>query len=287
MDQAYQEKKETEKFEPLEKHSDILQRWLEPFFDAIHIFTGDHGTHHEKHYFESYDPIGGLKVINLQPGMSISKKQVAKEFGYSGNRVWEKHSDILQRWLEPFFDVSHHNLIRKPFRGIRLLTFANKDDFKSVLEIINDAAQAYKGVIPPDCWHHPYMPETELRQAIAHGVEFWGIEHEGQLAGVMGLQRVKDVALIRHAYVRTACRNMGLGGRLLRYLPSLIQLPCLVGTWAAATWAVTFYENHGFRLVTPQQEKDDLLTKYWKVPPRQIETSVVLADERWFSARGG
>ena len=121
------------------------------------------------------------------------------------------------------------------------------------------------------------------RPPIRRGIEsaLWETEHEGKLAGVMGLQQIRDVELIRHAYVRTAYRNMGLGGRLLRYLLSLTRQPCLVGTWAAADWAVRFYEQHGFRLVSPA-EKDCLLPRYWGVPPRQIETSVVLADERWF-----
>ena len=155
-----------------------------------------------------------------------------------------------------------------------------------MLEIVNDAAQAYKGVIPADCWHEPYMPAGELRQAIDQGIEFWGIEHEGKLAGVMGLQQVLDVALIRHAYVRTDVRNKGLGGRLLRYLLTLTRQPCLVGTWAAADWAVRFYEKNGFRLVSPE-EKDRLLPRYWGVPERQIETSVVLADQSWFAERRG
>lgn len=157
----------------------------------------------------------------------------------------------------------------------------NDGDFGLIYEIINDAAQAYKGIIPADCRHEPYMPRAELKEAIGSGVAFWGIEHEGELAGVMGLQAVQDVALIRHAYVRTEYRRKGLGSRLLRYLLTLTRLPVLVGTWQAATWAVRFYEKHGFRLVTTE-DKDRLLPLYWGVPPRQIETSVVLADERWF-----
>jgi N-acetylglutamate synthase-like GNAT family acetyltransferase len=122
------------------------------------------------------------------------------------------------------------------------------------------------------------MPE--LREAVNSGVVFWGFEQDGELLGVMGTQPVQDVTLIRHAYVRTDHRRQGIGGRLLRFLLSRIDGPVLVGTWAAADWAIRFYRKHGFRLVTPA-EKDRLLRKYWRIPERQIETSVVLADEKW------
>jgi N-acetylglutamate synthase-like GNAT family acetyltransferase len=147
-------------------------------------------------------------------------------------------------------------------------------------EIINDAARAYKGVIPADRWHEPYMPREYLRHEIDAGVVFWGYEEKGRLTGVMGIQVVQDVTLIRHAYVRTTERNKGIGGRLITHLKTLITRPALVGTWAAATWAVRFYEQHGFRVVT-WDEKERLLRKYWSIPERQTETSVVLADERW------
>ena len=150
-------------------------------------------------------------------------------------------------------------------------------DFNAIYAIVNDAAQAYCGVIPADRWHVPYMPEDELRQEIASGVRFWGWQQDGQLLGVMGIQDVQDVTLIRHAYVRTACRNGGIGGKLLARLRELTARPILIGTWAAATWAIRFYQKHGFRLVTPE-EKNRLLKKYWSIPERQIETSVVLAD---------
>jgi GNAT superfamily N-acetyltransferase len=154
-------------------------------------------------------------------------------------------------------------------------------DFDAIYAIVNDAAQAYKGVIPADRWHDPYMPAAELRQAIAAGIEFWGFESAGALLGVMGIQPVRDVTLIRHAYVRTTQRRHGVGGQLLRFLMTRTSSPILIGTWAAAAWAIRFYEKHGFRLVTPE-EKDRLLPTYWGVPPRQIETSVVLGDQRWF-----
>jgi len=159
------------------------------------------------------------------------------------------------------------------------------DDFAAIYAIINDAAQAYRAVIPDDRWKEPYMPEEELRDEIADGVEFWGYEEDGELLGVMGIQQVKDVTLIRHAYVRTRHRNRGIGSKLLAHLRTLSDLPVLIGTWKAATWAIRFYEKHGFREVT-QQEKNRLLKTYWKVPDRQIDTSTVLADERWFARRG-
>jgi len=157
-------------------------------------------------------------------------------------------------------------------------------DFAAIHEIVNDAAQAYRGVIPTDCWHDPYMSKDELREAIRQGVEFWGFEHNGALEGVMGTQDVLDVTLIRHAYVRTAVRRQGIGGQLMLFLKRRIMRPALVGTWAAADWAIRFYEKHGFRLVSAE-EKDRLLPKYWGIPKRQIETSVVLGDETWFSAQ--
>lgn len=135
-------------------------------------------------------------------------------------------------------------------------------DFDSMFDIINDAAQAYCGVIPADCWHVPYMPKEYLRQEIDGGVQFWGWEESGQLVGVMGLQDVQDATLNRHAYVRTASRSGGVGGKLLTELRNWTPRSVLIGTWAAATWTIRFDEKHGFRLVTPE-EKDRLLNKYW------------------------
>jgi N-acetylglutamate synthase-like GNAT family acetyltransferase len=153
-------------------------------------------------------------------------------------------------------------------------------DFEAIYEIINDAAQAYQGVIPADRWKVPYMPREELREEIEAGVVFWGYKEKGQLLGVMGLQPVQDMTLIRHSYVRTARRNEGIGGRLLSLLKAQTGRPLLVGTWAAAVWAIRFYEKHGFRLVSPEDKKR-LLKKYWSIPDRQVETSVVLADPKW------
>jgi len=155
-------------------------------------------------------------------------------------------------------------------------------DFDAILAIINEAAEAYRGIIPADRWKEPYMPADELRDEIGHGVRFFGHAQSDGLVGVMGVQDVGDVALIRHAYVRTALRNQGIGGALLGHLVGWTERPILIGTWAAARWAVRFYEKHGFSLIEGA-EKDRLLRRYWSIPDRQIETSVVLADKRWLA----
>jgi len=161
-------------------------------------------------------------------------------------------------------------------------------DLPAVFEIINDAAEAYRGIIPADRWHEPYMSSEELLHEIESGVSFWGYDDGGELLGVMGTQPVQDVTLIRHAYVRTAQRNRGIGGHLLKFLLATTDTPVLIGTWAAAAWAVAFYKKYGFRQVTVE-EKNRLLRTYWTIPERQVETSVVLADARWLSqnARSG
>lgn len=158
-------------------------------------------------------------------------------------------------------------------------------DFDEICAIVNDAASAYRDIIPSDRWKEPYMPLEELQREVADGVVFWGARETGDLVAVMGLQFVLDVALIRHAYTRTARRGAGFGTTLVTHLQRMADRPMLVGTWKAATWAVSFYERRGFRLVTPEQ-KDALLRKYWTVPERQIEESVVLADKRWFTMSG-
>ena len=155
-------------------------------------------------------------------------------------------------------------------------------DFEGILEVINDAAQAYKGVIPDDRYKDPYMPAEELNREIEHGVRFWGFEQDGRLLGVMGLQDVEDVTLIRHAYVRTTQRRRGIGGRLLTDLRAKATRPLLVGTWAAADWAIEFYRQHGFETV-PRDQVPPLLRRYWSVPERQIATSVVLAEKGWLN----
>jgi GNAT superfamily N-acetyltransferase len=152
-------------------------------------------------------------------------------------------------------------------------------DAPQIFAIVNDAAQAYKGIIPADRWHDPYMPMDHLQAEMADGVKFWGYD-DGGLAGVMGIQDRGDVDLIRHAYVRTARRNSGIGGELLAHLEAASGKPILIGTWAAATWAIRFYEKNGYRLLS-REDTVRLLKKYWSIPDRQVETSVVLASERF------
>jgi GNAT superfamily N-acetyltransferase len=141
--------------------------------------------------------------------------------------------------------------------------------------IVNAAAQVYKGAIPDDCWHEPYMSREDLDREIAAGVEFWGFEDGGNLAGVMGIQPVKDVTLIRHAYVLPTHQGRGIGGKLLEHLRGMTTRPILIGTWKDATWAIRFYQGHGFELVS-ESRKTELLKEYWTISERQVETSVVL-----------
>jgi len=169
--------------------------------------------------------------------------------------------------------------------GPGMIRRCDERDFDAIWGIINDGAEAYRGVIPADRlpadpMNAPYMGREKLAEEIGDGVAFWGYEEEGELAGVMGIQQVQDVTLIRHAYVRTARQGQGIGAKLLAHLREMASGPVLIGTWADAAWAIRFYRRHGFEVVTPQ-EKNRLLKKYWKIPERQIETSVVLADERW------
>jgi len=149
------------------------------------------------------------------------------------------------------------------------------DERDAILEIVNDAAEAYRGVIPADRWHEPYMSGDELDGEMSAGVVFWGDERDGRLEGVMGIQRVADVDLIRHAYVRTRRQGEGIGTALLGYLMSQSTQRLLVGTWADATWAIAFYEGHGFVRTSPERTRELLMT-YWEIPERQIQTSVVL-----------
>jgi GNAT superfamily N-acetyltransferase len=148
-------------------------------------------------------------------------------------------------------------------------------DMESIYRIINDGALAYKGVIPWDCWHEPYMSTAELMREMKR-MRFFGWEEEGRLLGVIGFQPVEDVTLIRHAYVLRDQQRRGIGSSLLRYVKGLAKTRLLVGTWSDATWAIQFYEKHGFRLLP---DKDELLRRYWNIPQRQIETSVVLGLE--------
>jgi N-acetylglutamate synthase-like GNAT family acetyltransferase len=153
----------------------------------------------------------------------------------------------------------------------------HKDECSAVSEIINAAAEAYRGVIPADRWHDPYMSLLALESEISAGVGFWACESEGDVIGVMGIQPVRDVDLIRHAYVRPGYQRRGIGAALISHIRSMSSRQMLVGTWAAATWAIAFYQRHGFELVSAEQ-RTALLRKYWTIPERQIETSVVLAN---------
>ena len=158
-------------------------------------------------------------------------------------------------------------------------------DLSALYEIVNDAARAYKGIIPADRWREPYMPMQELKSEIAAGVRFWGCESDGELLGVMGMQDKGEVDLIRHAYVKTAKRKQGIGSELLRHIEKSARKPILLGTWRDATWAVAFYEKNGYRRLS-RQETERLLRKFWSIPERQIDTSVVLANAAWKSERG-
>ena len=158
-------------------------------------------------------------------------------------------------------------------------------DFEGMFEVVNAAAVAYKGVIPADRWHEPYMPRDDLQHEIEAGVAFWVAEEGGRLLGIMGIQDKGDVALVRHAYVAPNLQRKGVGTMLLHHVQSLVSKPVLIGTWAAARWAIGFYEKHGFTAVD-DRTKDRLLRRYWTVPERQIATSVVLADRRWVERTG-
>lgn len=154
-------------------------------------------------------------------------------------------------------------------------------DLPVIFDIINESACAYKGVIPADRWHEPYMPMSELESEIAKGVRFYGCDSQDGMVGVMGIQDVKDVTLIRHAYVRPECRRHGVGRALLEYMTHLTARPILIGTWRAADWAVRFYQKNGFALIEDEAEKDLLLRTYWTIPDRQVATSVVLTSANW------
>lgn len=161
-----------------------------------------------------------------------------------------------------------------------MITQLSQTDFIEIFNVINDAAVAYRGVIPSDCWKEPYMPAEELKEEIEAGVQFYGLKENGVLAAVMGIQPVKDVTLIRHAYVLTSRQRRGYGEQLFKYLNGLASTPViLVGTWKAAFWAVNFYLKQGFKQVS-EEEKNRLLHTYWRISERQVETSTVLKTER-------
>jgi GNAT superfamily N-acetyltransferase len=160
-----------------------------------------------------------------------------------------------------------------------MIRAAHEVDFQAILSIINAAAEVYRGIIPPDLWKEPYMPTHELAHEIATGIRFQVFVETGIVKGVMGVQEVKDMTLIRHAYVDPSAQGQGIGAALLKNCRGLAVGPLLIGTWAAADWAIKFYQKNGFQ-VASRAEKEHLLRTYWTIPERQIETSVVLADSR-------
>lgn len=162
-----------------------------------------------------------------------------------------------------------------------LIRLSPPADVSKICEVINEAAVAYRGVIAADRWHEPYMPLAELQREIAAGVSFWGAYEGDELVAVMGLQDVKDVSLVRHAYTRTGSQGRGIGKALLKHVAAQTERPILIGTWTAASWAIGFYQGQGFKLLG--EEKGDVLRRYWTIPERQIDESVVLADERWWA----
>jgi N-acetylglutamate synthase-like GNAT family acetyltransferase len=165
-----------------------------------------------------------------------------------------------------------------------LIRASTDADLDAMLAIVNDAARRYEGAIPADRWHDPYMSADALAAEIASGVSFWVADDGGRVVGLMGIQDRGDVALVRHAYVASGAQRGGVGTRLLRHVTARVNKPILIGTWAAATWAIDFYRRNGYTVVSPA-EKDRLLRTYWSIPARQVETSVVLADARWMAER--
>ena len=157
-------------------------------------------------------------------------------------------------------------------------------DLDATLAIINEAAQAYRGVIPVDQWREPYMAPDELKKEIAGGVMFWVAEEDERPLGVMGIQDQGEVVLVRHAYIAPSMQRKGTGTKLLRHVEAVTGKPVLIGTWADASWAIAFYRRNGFTVV-PNRHKDALLRRYWSIPARQVETSVVLADGRWLESQ--
>jgi GNAT superfamily N-acetyltransferase len=173
--------------------------------------------------------------------------------------------------------LEHHTDLNAMQSSASRFRINRTDDQANILATINAAAQRYRGAIPADCWHEPYMTSQQLRRDISSGVCFWGCEDDAAgLIGVMGIQHVKHVTLVRHAYVRPECQGMGVGSVLLRHLETLTDQRILIGTWADAAWAIRFYQTHGYTLIS-QEEVPALLRTYWDIPQRQIETSVVLA----------
>ncbi len=219
---------------------------------------------------------------NFNAALQILALQSGSPDGFSG-RLLDNPLFFMNAAETAAFDATFpprkkHASPNQLFLGAGTVQPTSGQDFEEIFEIVNDAASAYKGVIPEDRWKEPYMPREELREQIADGVVFYGYTVNGYLLGIMGIQDKGEVILIRHAYVRTVCRSRGIGGKLLEHLHGLAGKPMLIGTWADASWAVRFYEKHGFRLVEDAERKNALLRKFWNIPARQVETSVVLTD---------
>jgi GNAT superfamily N-acetyltransferase len=189
-------------------------------------------------------------------------------------------SDALSRETPAVGEGSYHLDVGTGEKEPTVIRPSTADDFEQIYQVINDAALAYKGVIPDDRWHDPYMTRTELQDQIDDGVKFFCYWANDKVLGVMGIQDKTAAYLIRHAYVLTNSRSKGIGSKLLKQLTTGLKKPILVGTWKDAIWAIAFYLKNGFRLVA-EREKEILLRKYWNIPERQIETSVVLSDGRY------
>jgi len=223
----------------------------------------------------------GKRIIEASLGLAKTKGalEAILDAQQSASGFYEKLG--FRQVGEPFEEVGiPHILMTKRLLKTRMTRSLLPSDFDATLRVINDAAQAYKGVIPDDRWKEPYMSAEELKEEIKAGVKFFGWVENDHLLGVAGIQAIRDTTLIRHTYVATKCQRRGIGSRLVEHLMSLAQTPrILVGTWADATWAIRFYQKHGFNLVSPE-EKDRLLRTYWNILNRQVETSVVLKFTR-------
>jgi Fe-S-cluster containining protein len=245
-----------------------------PVWVGDHIISAKTGRELQACPFLSFEGVLALcSIYETRPGtcreFMPGSSELCSQFRGRQKRLTDDPADHRIGWNQDGFMIRH----------------CDHKDFETIFAVINEAAEAYRTVIPDDLWKEPYMSREELRRETRDGVVFWGYEEDGELQGVMGMQEVLDVTLFRHAYVRSAKRNRGIGSRLLIHLLKKTTRPVLIGTWADAVWAIRFYGNHGFRPVSPG-EKDRLLKKYWSVPERQMETSVVLADSKWPGDRG-
>ena len=233
----------------------------------------------------SWRPFSGVSSFQLVRG--FSRVQATAAAGFSHQSHMTSAFARGQRRAPGRYHTSSHdpkrcNFVRDtPARACDpcvMIRRFDERDFAVIWSIINDGARAYENVIPADCWTEPYMSREDLQAELQDGILFWVYEEAGSLQGVMGIQDVDDVTLIRHAYVRSDRQRAGIGGRLLSHLRQLATSPILIGTWADAGWAIRFYQKHGFRLVSPV-EKQRLLTRYWKVSDRQAQVSVVMAEQ--------